>query len=260
MKQEKVRLIEEKDGLEIQSQKLAEEASYAKELAGAAAIELRNLAEEVTKLSYDNAKLTGDLAATREAHCRSICCQRSVSYDLKHARPDGRPRKPDDGVLVEELQKELNARYQREAVLETSLSEKDQIEVELRTRLDEAKQREEDLENELANMWVLVAKLRMSGTNADDFSSEGLHALNISQTRVRNEYLQSNGLSNKMFEEDEVYENMDKMSTLEESRASYLKERRRCKELESLVSRLKVCMLQTKLLNMLHAMCSLNVG
>ncbi|XP_065616464.1 kinesin-like protein KIN-7E, chloroplastic [Quercus suber] len=239
LKQEKVRLIEEKDGLEIQSQKLAEEASYAKELAGAAAIELRNLAEEVTKLSYDNAKLTGDLAATREAHCRSICCQRSVSYDLKHARPDGRPRKPDNGVLVEELQKELNARYQREAVLETSLSEKDQIEVELRTRLDEAKQREEDLENELANMWVLVAKLRMSGINADDFSSEGLHALNISQTRVRNEYLQSNGLSNKMFEEDEVYENMDKMSTLEESRASYLKERRRCKELESLVSRLK---------------------
>ncbi|KAL4596212.1 hypothetical protein ACB092_12G148100 [Castanea dentata] len=237
LKQEKVRLIEEKDGLEIQTQKLAEEASYAKELAGAAAIELRNLAEEVTKLSYDNAKLTGDLAATREAHCRSLCCQRSVSFDLKHARPDGRPRKPDDGVLVEELQKELNARYQREAVLETTLSDRDQIEVELRTRLDEAKQREEDLENELANMWVLVAKLRMSGTNADGISSEGWHALNISQTR--NGYLRPNGLSNKMFEEDEVYENMDKMSTLEESRASYLKESRRCKELESLVSRLK---------------------
>uniref|UniRef100_A0A2N9F5H3 Uncharacterized protein n=1 Tax=Fagus sylvatica TaxID=28930 RepID=A0A2N9F5H3_FAGSY len=239
LKQEKVRLIEEKDGLEIQTQKLAEEASYAKELAGAAAVELRNLAEEVTKLSYDNAKLTGDLAAARESHCKSICCQRSVSYDLKHARPDGRPRKPDDGVLVEELQKELNARYQREAVLETTLSERDQIESELRIRLDEAKQHEEDLENELANMWVLVAKLRMSGTNADDISSEGEHASNISQTRIRNGVLKSNGLSYKMFKEDEVNENMDKMGTLEELRASYLKERRRCKELESLVSRLK---------------------
>ncbi|XP_062159390.1 kinesin-like protein KIN-7C, mitochondrial [Alnus glutinosa] len=232
LKQEKVRLTEEKDGLEIQTQKLAEEASYAKELAAAAAVELRNLAEEVTKLSYENAKLTGDLTAAREGHCRSICCQRSALYDIKQ-------NSTKDGVLVEEFQKELNARKQREAVLETALSERDQIESGLQRRLDEAKQREEDLENELANMWVLVAKLRMSGTNADDMASKGMYASNLLQTRVRNGFLQPNGHSNKIFEEDEIYESIDKMSTLEELQASYLKERRKCKELENLVSRLK---------------------
>jgi centromeric protein E len=236
LKQEKVRLTEEKDGLEIQTQKLAEEASYAKELAAAAAVELRNLAEEVTKLSYENAKLTGDLTAAREGHCRSICCQRSALYDIKQ-------NSTKDGVLVEEFQKELNARKQREAVLETALSERDQIESGLQRRLDEAKQREEDLENELANMWVLVAKLRMSGTNADDMASKGMYASNLLQTRVRNGFLQSNGHSNKIFEEDEIYESMDKMSALEELQASYLKERRRCKELENLVSRLKVMLI-----------------
>jgi centromeric protein E len=248
LKQEKVALTEEKDGLEIQTQKLAEEASYAKELAGAAAVELRNLAEEVTKLSYENARLTGDLTAAREGNCRSICCQRSALYDFKQnstigARADGHPRKSEDGVLVEEFQKELNARKQREAVLETALSERDQIECDLRRRLDEAKQHEEELENELANMWVLVAKLRLSGTNTDDMASKGMHESNILQTRVRNGFLQSSDHSNKIFEEDEIYENMDKISTLEELRASYLKERRRCKELENLVSRLKVCLL-----------------
>ncbi|XP_040998427.1 kinesin-like protein KIN-7C, mitochondrial isoform X2 [Juglans microcarpa x Juglans regia] len=244
LKQEKVRWTEEKDGLEIQTQKLAEEASYAKELAGAAAVELRNLAEEVTKLSYENAKLTGDLACAREADCRSLCCQRSTLYDSKQnrtigARIDGHPRKLEDEVSVVEIQKDLNARYQREAVLETALSERNQVEGELQRRLAEAKQREEDLENELSNMWVLVAKLRMSGTNADDVASKGLHASSTSQTRVRNGFLQSNGNSYRMLKEDEVHEIVDKMSTLEELRACYTEESRRCEELESLVSRLK---------------------
>ncbi|KAG6624435.1 hypothetical protein I3843_16G028500 [Carya illinoinensis] len=244
LKQEKVRLTEEKDGLEIQTQKLAEEASYAKELAGAAAVELRNLAEEVTKLSYENAKLTGDLACAREADCRSLCCQRSTLYDSKQnrtigARIDGHTRKLEDEVSVVETQKDLNARYQREAVPETALSEKNQVEGELQRRLAEAKQREEDLENELSNMWVLVAKLRMSGTNADDAASKGLHASSISQTRVRNGFLQSNGNSCRMLREDECPEIVDKMNTLEELRACYTKESRRCEELESLVSRLK---------------------
>lgn len=38
LKQEHLRLAEEKDGLEVHNQKLAEEASYAKELANAAAL------------------------------------------------------------------------------------------------------------------------------------------------------------------------------------------------------------------------------
>jgi centromeric protein E len=58
LKKEKMRLIEEKDELGKLNKKLTEEASYAKELASAAAVELQNLAEEVTRLCNENAKLS----------------------------------------------------------------------------------------------------------------------------------------------------------------------------------------------------------
>lgn len=244
-------MIEEKDGLVIHSQKLAEEGSYAKELAAAAAVELRNLAEEVTKLSYQNAKLTADLAAAKEACSKSNCSQRSASFDVKRngsigGRPDSRLRKHEDGVLVEELGQELNAMYQREASLVSALSERDEKEGELRKRLDEAKRHEEDLENELANMWVLVAKLRKSGTYSEESSSEGVHASNFLQTRGGNES-SSNGFSKKILNVDEMCEKMDNSTTFEELEARYIKERRRCKELESFISRLKVCPFQANL-------------
>jgi centromeric protein E len=50
--------LEEKDELGKLNKKLTEEASYAKELASAAAVELQNLAEEVTRLCNENAKLS----------------------------------------------------------------------------------------------------------------------------------------------------------------------------------------------------------
>lgn len=243
MKQEKVRLLEEKDGLEIHSRKLGEEASYAKELAAAAAVELRNLAEEVTKLSYQNAKLTGDLASARESPCKN-CRQRPGAFDMRQsnngAQTDVRLRKPGGGMSVDEFQKELNARCLRESSLETALSERDQIEGELRRRLNEAKQREEDLENELASMWVQIAKMRKSGTTLEETSSDGIHESNTLQSRARNGFPPVNGHSKTIFEGDKVCENMDEISTSEELRTRYLKEQRRCKELENLVSRLKV--------------------
>ncbi|CAK7346954.1 unnamed protein product [Dovyalis caffra] len=244
LKQERLKLIEEKDGLEIQSQKLAEEASYAKELAAAAAIELQNLAEEVTKLSYENAKLTGDLAAAKETHCKSNCCQRSVSYDFKQSnsngsRPDGRIRKTENGLLVEELQKELNERYQREAALEMTVSERNQIEGELRNQLHKAKQHEEDLEKELANMWVLVAKMRKYGVDAEDLPSEVVHASNTFRAGLKNGFLPSNG-DTSTISKDETYDNIDVITRLEELKVSYQKERRRCEQLESIISRPKI--------------------
>ncbi|GMJ09862.1 kinesin 7.4 [Hibiscus trionum] len=54
---------------------------------------------------------------------------------------------------------ELQARKQREAALEAALTGKEFIEDEYRKRVEEATKREESLENDLANMWVLVAKL-----------------------------------------------------------------------------------------------------
>lgn len=242
LKQEKVTLIEEKDGLEIHSQKLAEEASYAKELAAAAAAELKNLAEEVTKLSYQNAKLTGDLAAAKElAVCKNNCCRRRTPVDGKQDYIDGawldlHPRKPENMVSIEQLQKDLLSRCQREASLEATLSTKDQRESELEKRLEEAKQREEDLENELANMWVLVAKMRNGSVSEGTLFEE---RTDISQTRVQNGLYSSNGGTDIKFKEGETNMNSEDLSMLEEVRASYENQRRRCKELEGIISKLK---------------------
>ncbi|KAE9595901.1 putative plus-end-directed kinesin ATPase [Lupinus albus] len=216
LRQENVRLGEEKDELEIQSQKLAEDASYAKELAAAAAAELRNLAEEVTKLTYENAKLTDDLAVAKED------CSKSNSSQISSRS----------------LQKDLNASFQREAALQKTLSVKDEIEADLRRALDEIKHQKQDMENELTSMQLLVAKMRKSGIIAEDKST--VHMPNDIHTRVRNGLLPCNGYSNrKQYKEDETSGNMEDRIALEELKASYQRERRRCKELESRISRLK---------------------
>ncbi|KAG1369928.1 hypothetical protein COCNU_15G002940 [Cocos nucifera] len=237
LKQEKVRLTEEKDGLEIHSQKLAEEALYAKELAAAAAVELRNLAEEVTKLSYQNAKLTGDLAAAKDTFGRSNG-QRYNQCDGKQDHANVHLKKLEDGNLIEELKKELAVKCQREASLEVALSEKDQREAELQKRIDEAKRRENDLENELANMWVLVAKIKKNGIS-DESLSKGLNEYEFPSKR--NGFLPSNGNNAIRFLGEKFSDNIaiDAISSLEDARAAYEHERRRCKELEHIISRLK---------------------
>lgn len=237
-------MLEEKDGLVIHSQKLAEEGSYAKELAAAAAVELRNLAEEVTKLSYQNAKLTSDLAAAKEISSKSSFGQSAAMFDVKRngsigGRPDERLRKHKDGILVEELGQELDAMYQREASLVSALSERDEKESEMRKRLDEAKQHEEDLENELSNMWVLVANLRKSGSHSAETLSQGVYTSEKLQTRGGNRYIAS-GQTTELLNRNEIPESMDETRTSEELQVKYIKERQRCKELEGLISRLKV--------------------
>jgi centromeric protein E len=223
LKQEKQRLTEEKDGVEIQSQKLAEEASYAKELAAAAAVELKNLAEEVTRLSYENAKLNADLAVAKE-HIASVS-RSNIHNDTK--RHDH-----ENGILVEELQKELVASCQREAALEETLSQKDRRESELLKVIDDAKCREHDLDNELTSMWVLVSKMK------NESSRDGLFEFKAKQ----NSFHSSKNDSGRMLSDMQASGSgsWDGLSTLEEARAAYNSERRRCKELESVVSRLKV--------------------
>ncbi|KAJ9537874.1 hypothetical protein OSB04_030607 [Centaurea solstitialis] len=150
LKREHVQFLEEKSGLYAQNQKLSEEASYAKELASAAAVELKNLAGEVTKLSLQNAKLEKELLSARE---------------LVRKYSDWKVRLSDQAngfneFHSEDPRRELQARKQREASLEAALAEKEAIENEYRKKLDEAKRKESALENDLANMWVLVAQLR----------------------------------------------------------------------------------------------------
>uniref|UniRef100_A0A0D9ZKZ6 Kinesin motor domain-containing protein n=1 Tax=Oryza glumipatula TaxID=40148 RepID=A0A0D9ZKZ6_9ORYZ len=220
LKLDKLRLAEEKDGLEIHSQKLAEESSYAKELAAAAAVELKNLAEEVTRLSYENAKLNADLAAAKD-QTRS-----SIQSDTKHCDQE-------NGIFVEELQKELVASCQREAVLEDTLSQRARRESELLKVIEDAKCREHDLENELANMWMLVAELKKENSQEDLFQFKA----------TQNGYHSSKSDTGRMMSGMEASDNRNwdgvSVSTYEEAKAAYNVQRRRCKELEGIVSRLK---------------------
>ncbi|KAI8013358.1 hypothetical protein LOK49_LG05G02422 [Camellia lanceoleosa] len=81
--------------------------------------------------------------------------------------------------------------------------------------------------------------MRKSGMNYEDISSQGDHVSNNLQMVVGNRFSSSNGVSKKPYEQDNKYGNMDEKSTFEELKANYHRERRRCKELESLVLRLK---------------------
>ncbi|KAL5855921.1 hypothetical protein ACOSQ4_005723 [Xanthoceras sorbifolium] len=196
LKLEQVHISEDNSGLRVQNQKLSEEASYAKELASAAAVELKNLAGEVTKLSLQNAKLEKELLAARElTHSRGAALQavngvnRKYSDGIRPARKgrlSGRSNEisgivGDDfdawSLDPDDLKMELQARKQREAALEAALAEKEFVEDGYRKKVEEAKRREEALENDLANMWVLVAKLKKGGAiselNSDERHSHG---------------------------------------------------------------------------------------
>lgn len=178
----------------MQNQKLSEEASYAKELASAAAVELKNLAGEVTKLSLQNAKLEKELLAAREfINSRNSNLQSGSGANRKYSdglrngrrgRASGRVNETsglvhDDfdswNLDPEDLKMELQARKQREAVLEAALAEKEVLEDEYRKRAEEAKKREAALENDLANMWVLVAQLKKEGGTMQEVKNNDRH-------------------------------------------------------------------------------------
>ncbi|CAH9114728.1 unnamed protein product [Cuscuta epithymum] len=178
LKLEHVHIVEENTGLRVQNQKLSEEASYAKELASAAAVELKNIAGEVTKLSLQNTKMDKELSAAREKlmnSSRSSSVQTGNVGSRKYTESTRMGRKGytsgranevfhDDfdtwDLDPEDLKMELQARKQREFALEAALAEKEIIEDEYRKRVEEAKKKEAALENDLANMWVLVAQLK----------------------------------------------------------------------------------------------------
>lgn len=166
LKLEHVQIIEENSGLRVQNQKLSEEASYAKELASAAAVELKNLAGEVTKLSLQNAKLETELQSARELSSRSRK-PNDVQKTVRRGRLSNRSNDEVDSWSLDpdDLKLELQARKQREAALEAALTEKEILEDEYRKKAEESKKRETALESDLANMWVLVAQLRKEGSN-----------------------------------------------------------------------------------------------
>ncbi|XP_039057182.1 kinesin-like protein KIN-7K, chloroplastic [Hibiscus syriacus] len=157
LKQKVVELTESKEQLELRNQKLAEESSYAKGLASAAAVELKALSEEVTKLMNHNERLASELAAAKNSPT-----QRRTSTVRNNSRRESLTKRNDQLGSPSDLKKELAMSKERELSYEAALVERDHREVELQRKVEESKQREAYLENELANMWVLVAKLKKS--------------------------------------------------------------------------------------------------
>lgn len=169
LKQKLSELTESKDQLEVRNQKLAEESSYAKGLASAAAVELKALSEEVAKLMNHNERLTAELAAPKNSPTA-----RRTSGTSQNGRREshGRLKRNDQGGSHShsDTKRELTLSKERELSYEAALLEKDQKEAELQRKVEESKQREAYLENELANMWVLVAKLKKSQGAETDVS------------------------------------------------------------------------------------------
>ncbi|CAH8284609.1 unnamed protein product [Eruca vesicaria subsp. sativa] len=165
-------LSELKEELELRNQKLAEESSYAKELASAAATELKALSEEVARLMNRNERLAADLAAVNKS---SVTPRGGKTGNTpRNGRRESLlvKRKEQDSSLME-LKRELSMMKEREVSFEAALGEKVEREAELQRTIEESKEREAYLEDQLANMWVLVAKLRRSqGDNSDISVSE----------------------------------------------------------------------------------------
>lgn len=149
-------MTESKEQLEARNRKLADDSSYAKGLASAAAVELTALSEEVAKLMNHNEKLTTELAAAPK-HLSTP--RKTPTGPTKNGR-NAKPKEQSPTQM--ELKRELASSREREMSYETIISKKDKQEAELQQRLEESKQREAYLENELANMWVMVAKLKKS--------------------------------------------------------------------------------------------------
>ncbi|XP_011039483.1 PREDICTED: kinesin-like protein FLA10 [Populus euphratica] len=174
LKQKAAALTESKEQLENRNQKLAEESSYAKGLASAAAVELKALSEEVAKLMNHNERLTAELTALK-----SSPTQRRSGSTVRNGRRDNHMKRQDQVGGASELKREFAVSRERELQYEAALIEKDQRETELQRKVEESKQRESYLENELANMWVLVAKLKksqgaeMDGSEATRVVSDG---------------------------------------------------------------------------------------
>ncbi|TVU12150.1 hypothetical protein EJB05_45780 [Eragrostis curvula] len=139
-------LTEAKNQLEARNQKLLEERMYARGLASAAGEELKALSGKVTKLMNRNERLASELASAKNS------AQGRASNGPKVARST----KLHDSAI----RRDIHASYEREQALEVMLMEKDQREAELQKKIEESKQKEAFLEGEIANMWVLVAKLK----------------------------------------------------------------------------------------------------
>ncbi|KAG8483757.1 hypothetical protein CXB51_023517 [Gossypium anomalum] len=121
-------LTESKYQLELRNHKLAEESSYAKGLASAAAVELKELSEEVAKLMNHNERLMAELAAAKNPPT-----QRRTST-LRNGRRESLTKRRDQVGSSSYLKRELAMSKERELSYEAAFLEKDQCEAELQRK------------------------------------------------------------------------------------------------------------------------------
>lgn len=264
LNQEKVKLEEDKEGLQNEGQQLADEAAFARELASRAVVELKNLADEVTKLSYQNAKLSNDLSTAQELafataaklppkvkHTASKQCQ--TDLEISSPSPLGKhfpgSDEPSLNGLLDEIDiwrphsnknpffsdvgQELKASQEIQESLKVALMEKENKETELLKQVEESKRRETDLENDLAGMWVLVAQLRKEQEMATKVS----HNAPKQDTRSNSggEYFQNDSKGVKV---KDIYEQPS--AQLEDVQSQLRRELQRSQELETIILHLKV--------------------
>ncbi|XP_073045805.1 LOW QUALITY PROTEIN: kinesin-like protein KIN-7K, chloroplastic [Primulina eburnea] len=168
LKKKLAELTDSKNELELQNNKLADESLYAKGLASAAAVELKALSEEVTKLMNQNERLNAELEVQKKLPTQ----RRTAIPTSRNGRRDSYV-KPQGVVLTSDIKRELAVSRKREQSYEAALTEKVERESELLKNLEESKQKEAYLENELANMWILTAKLKKSqGLDCDELTTE----------------------------------------------------------------------------------------
>ncbi|XP_078157601.1 P-loop containing nucleoside triphosphate hydrolases superfamily protein isoform X2 [Carex rostrata] len=147
-------LTDVRSQLETRNQKLSEESAYAKGLASAAGVELKALSEEVTKLMHQNEKLTTELASLKSTPQRRLSNGPTKGRRENSNNHHTRRHEPTNS------RRDHSVNHEREMLLENTIAEKEMREMQLHKKVEESKQREAFLENELANMWVQVAKLK----------------------------------------------------------------------------------------------------
>lgn len=179
LKQKAKELSESKEQLEHRNRKLAEESSYAKGLASAAAVELKALSEEVAKLMNHNERQAAEIAALKSSVPQrgNKTGPTTTTNTRNNGRRESLVKRQEQESSSMELKRELRMSKERERSYEAALVDRDHREAELERIVEESKQREAYLENELASMWVLVSKLRRSqegGSEISDSVSETL--------------------------------------------------------------------------------------
>ncbi|CAM6110678.1 unnamed protein product [Calypogeia fissa] len=246
LNQEKAKSEQDKEILQNEGQQLADEAAFARELASRAVVELKNLADEVTKLSYQNAQLSNDLSTAQELafataaklppklkHTVSKQCQTDELSTTNGLIDDMSIRKslPNKNPYLNDVGQELKVTQEIQDSLKVALMEKEQKEADLLKQVEESKRRETDLENDLAGMWVLVAQLRKEQELAKVADNTPKQE---SRSNSVGEYFQNDSKGVKV---KDVYEQPSVQ--LEDVQSQVRREQQRSQELETTILHLK---------------------